>query len=141
MINAIIDGICVAINSEFGDAHEIYTETVEQGLKEPCFSILCLNPTIERFFGKKYFRTNKFCIHYFPSSDEPIAECNAVAERLFFTLENINVEGDPIFGKNMKYEVVDGVLSFFVNYDLFIYRLFDEETMMEVYSYKPEAKG
>ena len=39
MINKIIDGISVAINSEFGDPYEIYTESIEQGLVEPCFSI------------------------------------------------------------------------------------------------------
>ena len=43
MINEIIDGISVAINTEFGDDYEIYTESIEQGLEEPCFSILCLN--------------------------------------------------------------------------------------------------
>ena len=29
MINKIIDGISVAINAEFGDDYEIYTESVE----------------------------------------------------------------------------------------------------------------
>ena len=66
MINKIIDGISVAINAEFGYDYEIYTESVEQGLNEPCFSILCLNPTNEQFLGRRYFRNNQFCIHYFP---------------------------------------------------------------------------
>ena len=70
MINEIISGISVAINFEFGDDCEIYKGSVEQGLKEPCFSIVCLNPNITQVLGKRYFRTNRFCIHYFPSSDE-----------------------------------------------------------------------
>ena len=37
MINKIIDGICAVINLEFGDEYEIYTESIEQGLEEPCF--------------------------------------------------------------------------------------------------------
>ena len=31
----------------------------------------------------------------------------------------------------MKYEVVDGVLNFFVNYDCFVYRR-EEQTAMEI---------
>ena len=44
MINKIIDGICAAIHSEFGKDYEIYTETAEQGLTEPCFSVICVKP-------------------------------------------------------------------------------------------------
>ena len=141
MINIIIDGICVAINSEFGDSHEIYTEAVEQGLKEPCFSVLCINPKTEQFLGKRYFRTNQFCIHYFPGSDEPRSECNSVSERLFSSLEIIEVDGELVRGTDMHCEVVDGVLSFFVNYDLFTYKGMSEETVMESFSHKTDAKG
>ena len=122
MINKIIDGISVAINSEFGDPYEIYTESIEQGLTEPCFSILCLNPTLEQFLGKRYYRTNQFCIHYFPSSAEKRSECFAVMERLIKALELITVDGDLIRGTKMNGEIVDDVLSFFVNYDLYVYK-------------------
>jgi hypothetical protein len=131
MINKIIDGICVAINSEFGDPYEIYTESIEQGLNEPCFSVLCLNPTINQFFGKRYFRTNQFCIHYFPSSIEKRSECQTVIERLIGALEYITIDGDQCRGTEMHFEVVDGVLSFFVNYDMYVYKDVPVETSME----------
>lgn len=141
MINEIIDGISVAINTEFGDDYEIYTENIEQGLQEPCFSILCLNPTVEQFFGKRYFRTNQFCIHYFPHSNERRSECNAVAERLFNCLEVITVDGDPIRGTSFHSEISDDVLSFFVNYDLFVYRNEGTEEHMEIVKHKTDVKG
>ena len=141
MINEIIDGISVAINTEFGDDYEIYTEDIEQGLKEPCFSILCLNPTVEQFLGKRYFRTNQFCIHYFPKSNERRSECNAVAERLFNCLEIITVGGDLIRGTSLHFEISDDVLSFFVNYDLFAYKNEDEAEHMEILIHKTDAKG
>ena len=94
MMNKIIDAISVSINSEFGDGYEIYTESLEQGLQEPCFSVFCLNPTNELFLNKRYFRTNQFCIQYFPSSEEKNAECNTVLERLYDSLELIEVDGD-----------------------------------------------
>lgn len=141
MINKIIDGISVAINSEFGDPYEIYTESVEQGLNEPCFSILCLNPMINQTLGKRYFRTNMFCIHYFPGSDEKKSECHAVIERLMDALEIIKVDGDLCRGTKMHGEVVDNVLSFFVNYDMYVYKEAVAEPVMEILNYSNNAKG
>ena len=141
MIDKIIDGISIAIHSEFGDPYEIYTESVEQGLQEPCFSILCLNPAINQKLGRRYFRTNQFCIHYFPKSSEERSECHAVAERLIGALEYITIDGDLCRGTEIRYEVVDGVLSFFVNYDLFVYKEEAPETAMESYAHDTSMKG
>ena len=141
MINKIIDGICVAINGEFGDEHNIYTETVNQGLKPGSFMVLCLNPTIEQFFGKRYFRTNQFCIHYFPQTNEPRSENLSVMERLHNALENITVDGDLCRGTTMHAENVDDVLSFFVNYDMFVYKDVTAEPSMEDVNYNNNVKG
>lgn len=141
MINKIIDGIIAAIISEFGEGYEIYTESVEQGFEEPSFSILCLNPAISQKLGKRYFRTNQFCIHYFPESPDKRTECNAVAERLIGALELITVDGDLCRGTEIHSEIVDDVLSFFVNYDLFVIKEHSAETAMESLSQKTDMKG
>lgn len=141
MIKAIIDGICVSINDKFGDTYEIYTESIKQGLKEPCFSIVCLNPTINQIVGKRYFRSNQFCIHYFPSSNEKQSECHSVMENLFTTLEFITVDGDLIRGTDMHCEIVDDVLNFFVNYDMFVYKETVDEETMETFEHKTSVKG
>lgn len=124
MINSIIEAISVTLNGAFGDGYEIHMEELEQGLEEPCFFISCLNPSVSQFLGKRYFRTNQFCIQYFPAAREKQHECNDVAERLYECLEYITPDGDtsPIRGTKMKHKVVDGVLNFFVNYDLFVYK-------------------
>ena len=140
MINKIIDGISEAINQEFGDGYDIYTESIEQGLEEPCFSILCLNPTNEQFFGKRYFRQNQFVIQYFPSTDEKNAECNAVRERLFDCLDIIIVNGDQTRGTKMKGEIVDGVLNFMLNFDMFVYKV-QELDKMDSHSVSTDVKG
>ena len=141
MINQIIDGISVAINSEFSDHYEIYTESIEQGLEEPCFSILCLNPKIDQVLGKRYFGTNQFCVHYFPSSDEKRSECHAVLERLMYALEIITVGGDQCRGTDMHGEVVDNVLSFFVNYNMYVYKEKVAAPMMETVNHNTNMKG
>lgn len=133
MINSIIESISISLNDEFGDEYTTYTESVEQGLKEPCFFVFCINPTNRIFLGKRYFRTNQFCLQYFPAHrDRAKEECNAVAERLFSCLEYITVTGDLVRGTKMKYEVADGVLNFFVNYDMFVYKETASDAMEEI---------
>ena len=141
MITAIIDALSIAINAEFGENYEIYTESVEQGFSEPCFSILCLNPSVSQKLGKRYFRTNQFCIHYFPSSEEERTECHSVAERLFSALEHIKITGDLCRGTNMHYEISDDVLLFFVNYDLFVRKDEASEPVMEILTHDTDTKG
>jgi hypothetical protein len=141
MITAIIYALSVAINAEFGESYEIYTESVEQGFSEPCFSIICLNPRIDQKLGKRYFRTNMFCVHYFPSSDEKRSECHSVAERLFGALEYITITGDLCRGTNMRYEISDDVLLFFVNYDLFVRKDEASEQFMESVTHDTTMKG
>lgn len=129
MINKIIDGISISLNAEFGDDYKIYTESIEQGLKEPCFSIICVNPTNDLYLGKRYFRKNQFCIQYFPKGEDKYAECLDVAERMFDCLEVISVGDDLQRGTSMHGEVVDRVLHFFVNYDMFVYKVESTDAM------------
>ncbi len=121
MINKIINGICKAINAEFGDEYEIHTESIEQGLKEPCFSIMCINPTNNLFRQNRYFRKNQFCIHYFPSTEDEKEECQEVTERLYDCLEYIEIDEETkTMGTDMNTKFSDGVLNFFVNYDMYV---------------------
>ncbi len=141
MINKIIDGICEKLNESFGDGYEVYTELKNQGLKEPCFSVMCVNPISNQVVGNRYFRNNLFSILYFPASKEPKAECNAVLESLYLALETITIkEALPdksikeslTRGTNMRGELVDGVLNFLVNFNMFVYKVEDADLMEEV---------
>lgn len=148
MINKIIDGISKAIYEEFGDGYEIYTDGVEQGLTEPCFSIVSIKPTNNLFRPNKYFRQYPLCIHYFPSSKEHRTECQGVMERLYLALEYIEIEEiidkqpieSKVMGTNMNAEIDDGVLHFFVNYDMYVNKIEDAETPMDSYDYNTDVK-
>lgn len=122
MIEKIIDGILSAIHGEFGDGYKLYTEEVKQGLKTPCFFILCINPNIKRFRGQRYLHSNQFMIQYLTDNKDIKAEHADVAERLYSCLEYITVDGDLMAGKDMSVESMDEVLNFGVNYDMFTYR-------------------
>lgn len=142
MINSIIESISISLKAEFGDKYKIHREVKRQGLIEPCFFIQCLNPTEELFFWKRYFRQNQFCIQYFPENKlHEKEECYAVAERLFSCLEYLDVGSDLVMGTKRKYEVVDGILHFFVNYDLFVYKVAESVPVMEEVSSETHVKG
>lgn len=141
MINSIIDSISIALNAEFGDRYKNYKEEKKQDLEEPCFFIQCLNPTQRLFLNKRYFRKNQFCIQYFPETSDKNEECFAVAERLLERLEYLTVNRDLVMGTKMYYEVVDNILHFFVNYDMFVYKIAETMPTMQKVSTKTSVKG
>lgn len=122
MLNKIIDSISLKLNLEFGDAYEIYKESVEQGLKEPCFFIFLLTANQTQVIGKRYFREQPFDIHYFPSTKDRNTEFLDVVDRLNDALEYITMDTDLIRGTKINYEIVDDVLHFFVNYNFHVYK-------------------
>lgn len=120
MIQKIIDGIIKTIRTEYDSTFRIYTESIEQGLTEPCFSILCLNPSGQHEIGDRFKRFFPFNITYFPSTDEPISECNAVCETLLGLLNDIETDIGLIHASGTPSgEVIDGNLQFSIQYDLF----------------------
>lgn len=139
-IKELIDAIAEALFQEFGSGYEIYTEKVEQGLNEPCFLIRCLNPTKNIFLGRFYKRTNQFSIQYIPSTTDANEECASVLERLFECLENVILSGKPIHGTELHGEIIDGILTFTVNYDGFVLKK-EQQYIMEVLEILSESKG
>lgn len=159
MINKIISGISSAIYNEFKDdvTDDIYIESVEQGLKEPSFSIVLVEPSKELFLQGKDFtrhhRTNQFCIYYFPSGKvftdadgDPVGkmeEINTIVERLFDCLEVIKI-GDSekqIRGTSMHCEISDQVLAFMVVYDFFDCKVVEPDNAMETLEQNRKVKN
>ena len=120
MVNKIIKGISKALYEEFGDTYEIFTEDVEQGLQPPCFFIQCINPKISRFRGNRYYRENQFVIQYFAENESYRQECFNVLDRMYTALEFVEVDGYPVLGKGIDSNIFDGVLTFTINYDMFV---------------------
>ena len=133
IIDALIGGITAAINTEFGDAYRIYTESVQQDLAVPCFFVRCIDPANELFFGDRYQLRNQFVIEYFPESEyEQNAELNEVFERLNHCLEYISITGDLLHGTDADSSRGDGTLQYFINYNFFGYRRDEKERMGEL---------
>ena len=140
MITDIINGIAIKLKQAHPNT-TIYRESVPQGLKEPCFIILPLEPTQEAKLPNRYWRTYPFDIHFFPkSTDAPKAEMYAMAEALFFELEHIFCCENVVRGAKMRYEIVDNVLHFFVNYDMFVKQKVTAPEFMQTIDYSQKTE-
>lgn len=141
MIKKIIDGILATLSEEFGDEYTLYTESVMQDMKEPCFFVFCISPNTRVFRGRRYYHENQFAIQYLTTADEPRTECTNVAERLFACLEMITVDSDLMRGTDMNADISDEVLTFTVNYNYFSYVANTEESMEVFEGTETEVKG
>ena len=121
MLNDIITGIAKALGTTFGEEFRVYKNDVKQGLKEPCFFIATLKPEQKPLLGDRAIWRNPFDIHYFPKDGGTNAELYDVAEHLMYGLRYITLpNGDMLRGTSISYEAVDGVLHFFVNYNMIV---------------------
>lgn len=140
MINEIIKGVSIKLNTAFEGKYKIYQNDVEQGFTIPCFFISALKPDISPLLKNRYLNRNPLDVHYFPTSGRNNAEMFTMAGDLMECLEFITLpNGDVLHGTSMGYEVEDGVLHFFVNYNLTLRRE-TEETAMETLETTVEPK-
>lgn len=132
MLNSIVDGISMKLNSIFGDSYKVTAENVAQGLQPHSFFIKPLPVTHKPLLGKRAQRTYSFVITYFPdtANTEMNAEMMEVAEKLLDGLEYITLlNGEVIRGHELEPEIVDDVLHFSVKYIVFINKAVREESM------------
>lgn len=118
MVNDIIDGIVIKIDSLFGDDSTIYTESIEQDFDEPCFYVRMLKASGKLIQNNRYFLEHSFDVHYFPGTADKNAEIHGIADKLY-SLEYITSGSSLHRGTKMNYEIVDEVLHFYVQYNYF----------------------
>lgn len=139
-INDILDGISIKINEVFDDEYTIYTNNVKQGLEVPCFFIKTLPSGRKKLIGNRYENEINLVIH-FMLKDENLEKINDVSDKLY-ELEYITLlNGDIFRGYNMKTEISDGVLLFFITYKYFTYKEKAEEQNMQNLIEKGEMKA
>lgn len=128
-INDVRYAVHAALDDKFPDI-PILGEEIKQGLKPPCFFVRLLEPEHTQELGRRYFRIHPFVIRYFPADGN--AEMYDMAELLTAALQQIEVAGRPVRGTGMRFEVVDGVLHFFVNYDFHVWAPRPEDPAMGI---------
>lgn len=142
MVNKIIGAISVKLNRTFGDGYKIYDKSVKQGFKEPCFFIYALNPSETKLTGNRYSLQNPFDIHYFPAKEGDNTDMHDTGSKMFDVLETVAFEnGVLIRGTQPHYEIVDGVLHFFIDYNTIINKETFTEAPMDTVTVTNGLKG
>lgn len=137
MQNEIMDAVTRKIFEIFGDGYTIYTDNVEQDLKEPCFFVSFLEPSHKPLLGKRYRRIYDMSIQYVPAGEDPSREINQVVDRLIDGLEYISLsDGSLRRGMDMSSRVSDDILTFLVTYDVFGVKTEPEKERMEALTVK-----
>lgn len=117
MVKKFLNAITAALNAEFGDTYEIYTEDVPQGLVPPCFLITMITPQRTKETHVTYRQSVLFAIQYFPDEDENYREeLHGVISRLDDCLEIISVdwgaEVKPTLTVATDIAITEGVLTY-----------------------------
>jgi hypothetical protein len=133
VVNNIINGIVIKIDSLFGNNTIIYTEEVEQEFKEPCFYVKLLRASHRQILNNRYYLEHSFDVHYFPGTADKNAEMFDTATKLS-ALEYITIGGSLVRGTKINYQTVDGVLHYFVNYNYYAYLSKEEAEKMQTLS-------
>lgn len=116
MINDIMNAISIKLYEVFGDGYKIYLNDVQQGLTEPCFLITVVDYSKEPLLKSRSKRLIPFDILFFPNKGK--SQCYEVADQMMNELDMITLlNGDMMHGTEMRAEIVDDVLHFFVNYN------------------------
>lgn len=118
MLNDIVKGVAKQLGAVFGEGYRVYQNDVKQGLQEPCFFIAVLNPSLEPLLGSRRMKRVPLDVHYFPEDPGNNADLAETGDSLLEALEYITLpDGNLLRGTDMSYQVVDGVLHFFVSYN------------------------
>lgn len=139
-ISDVIQGIATALFMQFGSGYKIYTEQVEQSLVEPCFFVKCLDPALNRNVGIRFWKMHQFSVQYFPVVQMSYSECQAVFDQLLECMVDLPVGTNILHGTNLIGQLIDGILTFTVNYNLFVFHQETPETPMTDVGVEVDAK-
>lgn len=129
----MIEAIVKTLKSAF-PKNKIYTESVEQGLKVPCFSILPLSANGNRHVGNRYKNTYQFMVQYFSSEADVFEDCSKMLGNLLILLADVG----KYHAVKLNGEIVDGILHFEVVYSEFVDVLTPADSMGD---YKHTVNG
>ena len=142
MCNEIIKGISLKLNEEFGNNYKYCVDKIEQGFNKPCFFILLLTDNSNLELKSRYRYKSNFDVHFFPTiGHKQNNEIHAIKDRLYDCLEYITVNGDLVRGSSMRSEIVDGVLHFFISYNMNLQKVIGKDEYMEEVKVSAETEN
>jgi len=119
MVSDVISAVSNSLYEEFGKEYRLYADNVEQNLVRPCFFINVIRPAqLPGTIGRDKMSV-PLVIQYFPTSVGKRMECYTVADKLFQCLKYPEYKNVVYRGTDLKYDINDDKLNFYVRYDFF----------------------
>ena len=125
--NSIYDGVSLALHAAFPNSAVRGGDTA-QGVNPGDFNVVMPSANQTKEVGNRYRRTPLIDVIYYPT--EGVSDCYDKAHHVVQVLWNITTpEGDIIHARSCSWEVTDGVLHVFFQYDHFVHVPQDKEYM------------
>lgn len=132
MVNDIVTGIAVKLDEEFGDKFKIYDSKVRQGTEVPCFYIKLLTTLRTPYIGDRRRISYPFDIHLLPDEGMDDVIMAETGETMMELLKRITLlNGDIVHGRDISFQITDGVLHFFVTYSVAVNNMDRADPMQE----------
>ncbi len=141
----IVQSLTVALSrklEELFDNPLIYHDMLPMGYEAPCFFINAVDTQVIKKLYDRYKVQVNYDVSYHPDEKKFFStEFSKVGNTLTFGLELVDLEdGKPLRGNNIRYEVQNNTLHFFVTFDFFIRRYKDRgelmQTLTQIYTIK-----
>lgn len=131
-VNDVRYAVHAAIDERFPHIPILGEESAAEGQSEPYFFVHLASVAQDREHDRRYKRSHSFDIRFFPAaSGSAVAEAHDVADELYDGMEAVLLDDGVMRGTNMRHELTDGVLHFFVDYRIHMMRLKPEAPKMQ----------
>ncbi len=116
MLDDLVDAVGKALHSRFSEV-TVYSEQVPQNFRKPCFLIRIPQSSQKPQLGKRYLQQYLFEVLYFPQkSNDMQQEYRRILLELYDVLEFIKCSFGLFRSHNMRHEIKDNLLHFFMEF-------------------------
>lgn len=131
MIQGIKQGILDKLYALYGDEKSYLYDEQEQGFEPGSFWVIETSGAQEQVVGQRYLRTEHIDVRYYGTEAGGTAELHGIADALTDALEYVTDDEGLVRGENMNYQIEDGVLHFFVDYRVHLWKQKERVPYME----------
>jgi hypothetical protein len=120
IINNIKNSIANMLKTLY-PSYEVNDETLKQGLIEPCFFVKLIDQNTNKEIKNRFNFNTMFSIQYFldENTENLFEQYIDMAEILYEKLSLfIDLSGGYLRGSNMRHEIQDNILTFFVDVNI-----------------------
>lgn len=127
MINEIMEAMADSLNEIFPES-KIYNEQIKSKIDTPCLFISLKSFKEDKMISNRYFNKVSFQITYHAKNQmNKNDEFFSVYEKIKDALEILRFNENVYNGKDISFEIKEGILHFYVTYSYFILKIREDE--------------